>query len=357
MKKKILVLLLALTLLLTACGQGKKIMYVGDNPNVALIIAKRGDMGFNDSAVVGLNTAEHDLGAVTSLVEHQNKKEDFEKIFLDTAKGYQHIIIMSSMMKEPLEKHAAEFPDTKFLMYDGEIDWSKGNFENVSCVIYRANESSYLAGYLAAAITETGKIGFIGGINNQNIQDFAVGFIAGARHRNPDIEILLDYAGSFADSEKGKTIAQTMVDDDVDIIFAPAGGTATGVLEVLAENDRWMIGVDTDQYASYFASGQENLANQIVTSATKDISGVIYRTIENYTKLQVETGLTKTLGLKEGGVSLAKNDRYQAIVPQAVQDDLDQIEQQIISGELEVPSARTLTPEEVQTIIESVKPE
>ena len=355
MKKKILILLIVIPFVLTACSQGR-ITYVGDSPNVALIIAERGDMNFNDSAIVGLKASEHDHGTVLTVLEHYNQKENYEKVFLEAAKGYNHVIMMSSMMKETLEKYAAKYPDVKFLMYDGEVDWSKGNLKNVYCIVYRANEVGYLAGYLAASLSETRKIGFVGGIDNDNIRDFAVGYLEGAKRQDPDIQVDLEYAQSFSDVEKGKEIARAMIKDGADIIFAAAGAVNTGVLEILAENNRWMIGVDCDQYANFVASKQEQLAKPIITSATKDISGTLYKAIDNYTKREVITGETKTLGLKEGGVSLAKNDYYKKTVPPDVQNEINDLEQKIVAGEIVVPSARTMTPEEIQALIESVRP-
>ncbi|NLZ55219.1 MAG: BMP family ABC transporter substrate-binding protein [Clostridiaceae bacterium] len=338
MKKVAVILLIVMTLLLTACTG--KITYVGDSPNVALIIANRGDKGFNDSAVIGLNVSVQKHGTNLTILEHDNKAENFEKAFMDAAKGYNHVIMTSSMMKETLEQHAADYPDVKFLMYDGEVDWTKGDLKNIYCIVFRANEVSYLAGYLAASMSETGKIGFVGGVNNTNINDFAVGFEAGAKHKNPDIQSYLEYAGTFNDPEKGKEIAKAMIDDGVDIIFAAAGAVNLGVLDVVAENDRMMIGVDADQYSLFMAEGKADLAKHILTSATKDIGNVLFQAVDNYTKREVITGETKTLGLAEGGVSLSKNDFYKEMVPQAIQDEIDDLEQKIIKGEIEVPTAR-----------------
>lgn len=355
MKKKILILLIVIPFVLTACTQGK-ITYVGGSPNVALLIAKRGDMNFNDSAIIGLKASEHDHGTVLTILEHNNQQENFEKVFLQAAKGYNHVIMMSSMMKGTLEKYAADYPDIKFLMYDGEVDWSKGDLKNVYCIVYRANEASFLAGYLAASVSETRKIGFVGGIENDNIRDFAVGYLEGAKRRDPGIQVDLKYAQSFSDVEKGREIARGMIKDGADIIFAAAGAVNTGVLEVLAENNRWMIGVDCDQYAYFIAANQEHLAKCIITSVTKDISSTLYKAIDNYTKREVITGETKMLGLKEGGVSLARNDYYQKMVPLDVQNEINDLEQQIITGEIAVPSVRTLSPEEIQALIDSVRP-
>lgn len=330
-------------------------MYVGDSPNVALIIAGRGDMGFNDSAVIGLNVSVQDHGTNLSIFEHGNNPENFEKAFLDAANGYNHVIMMSSTMKETLEKYAADYPDVKFLMYDGEVDWNKGGLDNVYCIIYRANEVSYLAGYLAASTTKTGKIGFVGGVDNTNIKDFAVGYVEGAKKKNPDIKIFIENANSFEDIEKGKEIARGMIEKGADIIFSAAGAVNLGVLEVMSENKLPMIGVDADQYARFSATGRQDLADTIISSAMKNIGDSLYQAIENYTTREVITGETKVVGLKENGVSLAKNDYYKNTVPSAVQEEIDALEREIIDGTIVVPSARSLSEEEIQGIFRSVR--
>lgn len=345
MRKVASILLITMILLLTACSSGK-ITYVGDSPNVALIIANRGDKGFNDSAVIGLTVSERDHGTNLTILEHDNDPDKYEDVFLEAAKKYNHVVIASSMMSETFEKHVADYPDVKFFMYDGEVDWDKGNLENVYCVVFSANEVSYLAGYLASSMSKTGHIGFVGGMEIANILDFYVGYEAGAKMKNPNIKISSEYAGTFNDQEKGKEIAKRMADDGVDIIFSAAGAVGLGVLDVVAEKNLWMIGVDADQYAILMAEGKEDLAKRIITSATKNIGDVLYGAVDNYTKFTqppyrpLITGVTKTMGLKEGGVSLSKNDYYKEIVPEEIQKEIDELEQKIIDGEIVVPKGR-----------------
>lgn len=358
MKKIASILLITMILLLTACAGGEAI-HDGSSPNVALLIANRGDKGFNDSAVIGLNVSVVDHGTKLTILEHENNEANYAKVFADAVNGRNHMIFTSSMMAGILEEQAVRYQSVKFLMYDGEIDWDKFTaakekyakeleekgeakelYDNVYCVVYRANEVSFLAGYLAASMSKTGKIGFIGGMKNTNIDDFVVGFEAGAKHRNPDIIYQTEYANSFSDLDKGKEIARNMIENGVDIIFAAAGGVNLGVLDVVAEKNIKMIGVDADQYAFMISEGREDLAKCIITSAMKDVGHLLYGAVDNYTKRDVVTGVTRTIGLKEGGVSLAKNVYYEEIVPQAIRDEIDELEKKIIDGEIEVPTAR-----------------
>lgn len=353
--KKIIWTVLACLFVLTAC-QGKKVSYVGDDPNVALIVAKQGDLAYNDTAIIGMNVSVKDHGTNLTILEHQNNPKNYEKVFMDAVNGYNHVIMLSNNMKETLEQHAAEYPEIKFLLYDGEIDWKKGDYSNVYCIVYRANEAAYLAGYLAAAESKTGVIGFIGGVDNANIDDYAVGYIEGAKKRNPDIKVLSEYAGSFDDVEKGKELAEKMVDQKADIIFGAAGSVNLGIIEVLNKHDLYMIGVDTDQYMRLLAAGQDDLADNILTSVMKNISHNLYEAIGNYTSREVITGETKVVGLKENGVAIAKNDHYKKTVPQELQKEIDTLEEDIKSGKIIVPTARTLPPEEVEALLDSVKP-
>jgi len=357
MKKIASILLITMILLLAACG-GEAI-HDGSSPNVALLIASRGDKGFNDSAVIGLNVSVVEHGTNLTVLEHENNEANYPKVFMEAVNGRNHMFFTSSMMAGILEEQAVRYQSVKFLMYDGEIDWDrfteykkkyaaelkdKGEdkelYDNVFCIVYRANEVSFLAGYLAASMSETGKIGFVGGMKIPNIEDFVVGFEAGARHKNPDIFYQVEYANSFSDLEKGKEIARGMIENGVDIIFAAAGSVGLGVLDVVAEKNIKMIGVDADQYAFLMAEGKEDLAKCIITSAMKDIGNVLYGAVDNYTRREVITGKTRTIGLKEGGVSLAKNVYYKEIVPQAIQDEIDELERKIIAGEIEVPTVR-----------------
>ncbi len=355
MKKIACILLITIVLLLAACS-GEAI-HDGSSPNVALLIANRGDKGFNDSAVIGLNVSVVEHGTNLTILEHENNEANYEKVFLDAVNGRNHMVFTSSMMAGILEEQADSYQSFKFVMYDGEIDWKRFNeykeeyaaelekkgegkelYDNVFCVVYRANEVSFLAGYLAASMSETGKIGFVGGMKIPNIDNFLVGYEAGAKLKNPNVLLQVEYANSFSDQDKGKEIALGMIDGGADIIFAAAGGVNLGVLDAVAEKNVKMIGVDADQYALLVAEGQEDLAKCIITSAMKDIGNVLFGAVDNYTKREVITGKTKTVGLKEGGVSLAKNIYYKEIVPQAIQDEIDELEQKIIDGEIEVPT-------------------
>lgn len=354
--KRITWILLACLLVLTACSGGKKVSYVGDDPNVALIVARQGDMAYNDSAIVGMNVSVQDHGTNLTILEHGNDPNNYDKVFMEAVNGYNHVIMMASNMKDTLEKHAPEYPEIKFLMYDGEVDWDKGDYSNVYCIVYKANEAAYLAGYLAAAESETGIIGFIGGADNMNIDDYAVGYIEGAKKKNPDIKVVADYVGNFNDIEKGKELAVKLADEKADVIFGAAGSVNLGIVEVMNEKNLKMIGVDTDQYMMLIAEGKEELADNVITSVMKNMGQDLYDAIGNYTSREVITGESRIVGLKEGEVFIAKNEHYTRTVPQDLQAEIVALEEEIKSGAIEVPSARTMSPEDVEKLIESVKP-
>ena len=208
MKKLALVLLTLI--LLAACGTAAPEEEPVETKvyKVALLVGELGDLSFNDSAARGVKQADEEFDDVeVEIIEYGTAVDKYESSLLDTAdKGYD-MIFTSSTLQEFVEAHAAEFPDTVFGVFDTEIDFSKGNLDNVYGIIYKANEASFLGGYLAAKLSQTGVISFLGGMDIPVISDFLVGYIQGAQLANPDVKVAITYAGSWSDSAKGKELA------------------------------------------------------------------------------------------------------------------------------------------------------
>ena len=166
-----------------------------------------------------------------------------------------------------LNKTATAYPDQKFVIVDGVVDKP-----NVASLLFKANEGSFLTGTIAGMMTETGKIGFVGGMNIPLIENFRVGYEAGAEWANPDVEILSPvYVGDWGDPAKGKELAVSLIDLGADAIFAAAGGSGLGVLEAMHENEMIGFGVD---------SCQDYLYPEIVASMTKRVDTAVYEMIK-----------------------------------------------------------------------------
>lgn len=362
--KKFSTLLLVLFLVvgLVACG--------GDKPptsepgeaveasdvSVALLIGNLGDMSFNDSANEGLQQAAKDLGIEPKVIEYGNDPNAYEPNVIDAAEQGYDIIMVSSTLQTVIESVADDYPESTFILFDSEIDWDAGDFSNVYCITYKANEASFLGGYVAAAISETGTLGFLGGVDQPIINDFLLGYIEGAQEFNPDVKVITTYAGSYTDPSKGKELTIGMINQGADISFNVAGGTGVGLIEAASETGTKVLGVDSDQALMYKEQGQDKLAEIIPTSVLKNVGNSLYRAIDLYVRGELPLGSTDNLGIEEGGVGLADNEYYQEMVPEEVRTAVKDLEQRVIDGEVTISSAIGMTTDEISTIRDAVKP-
>lgn len=355
--KKHALLLVVLSTLVLFFGCSNESIYLGDDFSVALIIANRGDMAFYDAAIVGLNKAKEDLDINLTILEHENKPENYEAKFMEAIKAGNEIVIGSSFMKETFEANAQKYPDTTLILFDDEVDWDKGKYENIHCITYRANESSFLGGYIAASLTKTNTIGFLGGLDKPVNNNFLIGYIEGATLYNPDIRIITQYAGGFELPEKGREIAVEMMDAGADVIFNVAGGTGAGLIEAAAQRGKYVIGVDSDQAMMYEAKAENELAAAIVTSVLKDVGHSLYDSIDMFQKQELKMGETRSLGLKEGGVGIAYNHYYEKVVSEDVRNKVAELRKKIEKEELIVSSVHTMTREDLSSLRNKFKPD
>ena len=129
---------------------------------------------------------------------------------------------------------AAEFPDTHFAIIDAVVD-----LPNVRSVVFKEEEGSYLVGMLAAMKSETGKVGFVGGMDIPLIRKFACGYVQGVKAANPDAEVFQNMTGTtgaaWNDPVKGGELAKSQIDRGADVVYHAAGGTGIGVLQAAAD--------------------------------------------------------------------------------------------------------------------------
>jgi basic membrane protein A and related proteins len=347
-KKKLtvlsVVLVLVLSLMLTACSDGTT--SDGDGLTVAMVTDEGGvnDQSFNQSAWEGLQQAEEELGVSVSYQESQ-QEADFAPNFETLLDADTELVWGIGYKLADAAKEAAEAnPDTKF----GIIDFSYGDEtpENMVGVVFKAEQPSFLVGYIAGKMTETDKIGFVGGIEGDVIWGFDYGFQAGIKYAanelGKDIEVLSQYADSFGDAAKGKSIATNMYQQGMDIVFHAAGGVGDGVIEAAKEQDKWVIGVDRDQ--NYMAP------EHVLTSAMKRVDVGVYNVTKELQDGNFKGGETVVYGLADGGaVDIAPtSDQH---VPSEILEEVESIKQLIIDGEIEVP----YNEETFNTWLESIK--
>lgn len=355
--KKIFALLLAL-FLVTACGTGTTDGGETRVYKVALMISQEGDLSFNDSAARGVRKADAEFSDVeVTIIEYGVDVDRYEAALLDTADAGYDVVIVSSTLRALVEEHANDFPDVMFVVFDAEVNHAELGLENVYAIGFKANEASFLGGFLAASLSETGVIAFLGGMDIPVISDFLVGYIEGAQAANPNIKIAYRYAGSWRDSALGKELALAMFNiDNADVIFNVAGGTGIGGIEASVEAGKISLGVDSDQAMIYDAQGRTDYANAIYSSVLKNVDNSLYRALSLLREGNLPVGTNETLGIAEGGVGLADNKFFQANVPAALRTQIADLEARVVSGAIRVTSAYGLTSAQVEAIRSAVRP-
>lgn len=306
-------------------------------PSVVLFInGTLGDKSFFDSAQRGIVRLNSELGLKTHTVEAGHDPTKWKSSLIDLADSgdYDAIIVGTFTMVSLVEEVAAEFPEVNFVLFDGVVDYSKG-LKNVQSLLFAQNQASYLAGVVAAKASKTGTLGFVGGMEIPVINDFLVGFKAGAESVNSNVKILTQYANNFGDPAIGKEIALAQYGQGADVVFAVAGGTGQGVLEAAAEQGKLAVGVDSDQ-AAIFADSNPKIAGSIVTSALKNVDNAIFDAVKRYVGGENIFGKIEAQGLATGGVGVVVDATTSKYISQ---DEIDAISADVVSGKISVPTA------------------
>ncbi|ODT81868.1 MAG: BMP family ABC transporter substrate-binding protein [Pelagibacterium sp. SCN 64-44] len=315
--------------------------YSAENPlKVALVVhGTLGDKSFLDSAAAGLARAEAELPVDVTVIEAGIDRGRWQPALADaTDQGFDVVIAGTWEMTGFMAELAPDYPDTKFIIFDDAPDFSAGNLGNILAINYRVSTAAYLAGYAAAKISQTGKIGEILGVEGATILEFAVGFEQGARAANPDVELTRAVAGTFTDPAKGKELALAQFAQGVDIVFPIAGGTGIGALQAARDEGKLAVGVDSDQ-ALIFEATDPAQADVIFTSVEKKVGDSLYTALVQTLDGTAPYGTNLLLGLADGAVGIAKNSYYEKLVPAEVRAEVDAQEAKIISGEIAVETA------------------
>ena len=357
--KKMLILFFILFLFLTMVMLAKPLKIA------CLINGELGDKSFFDSAAQGLRILEETKGAVTKIVEMEYNPAVWEPTLDDISAfgDYDFIVVGTWPMVEPLTRIARFYPEKKYIIYDAKVDFSKNDLNNTFAISYKQNEGSFLAGALAAMVSDSKHleysndsqiIGVLGGVDSPVVNDFIVGYIKGAQYVNQNIKVLVSYAGIWNDPAKGRELANVMYQNGADVIFNVAANTGNGIYPAALENNAWAIGVDSDAHL-IFESSHPEYNDHILTSMLKDVGQSLVNAIELYETGELEFGSNSSMGIKEDVIGLAYNDYFKLFLEEnpEIKTELNRIRQGILSGEIQVPTAIGKSSDEVYGIIKS----
>lgn len=297
------------------------------------------DQSFNQSAWEGLTKVKKELGIKTS---YQESKQDADyPANLETLLDSKNDLIwgIGFKMADAILIAAKQNPKQKYAI----IDYSYGakTPKNVVGVMFKAEEGAFLAGYIAAKMSKTGTLGFIGGMSVPIIHSFLYGFKAGAKYANKKINILEQHAESFTDAAKGKAIANQMIGKGADVVFHAAGAVGDGVIEAAKEKNKMAVGVDRDQ--NYLAP------KNVITSSMKRVDNAVFNVVSDLNKGVFKGGTTVEYGLKDGAVDIAPTTSK--MIPAVLLADLTKIKKDIIEGKIKIPS----TAKAYETYVKTLK--
>ena len=332
---------------------------------VYLVNGNLGDKGFYDSAASGMYRMRDELGADIKIIEMGRDETSYEGNYLDVSdQDWDMIISGTWSVKELAEQTAAQFPEKNYIFFDGEVNYDVVTTHNMMGISYLSNESSFMAGALAALMLDSGAekidpeqrvLGFIGSMDTANINDFLIGYIDGINYIDPSIKLLTSYVGSFEDVPKCLEMTKQLYNQGAQIVFAPVSQSNIGAVTASADADMYLIGCDQDIWAQVNETDPERAKN-IISSALKNVGDSLLTAVAGYMDGSMTTSENYVLGLSSGAVGLAYNENYEALVPEAIRTQLEEIKASVIAGDIKVRTAFGMTSEEIASIRDAMKP-
>lgn len=364
---RLLAALLTLALLLVACGEAPAEETAGGDSEAAAAsegteggaaaqatdfsacqVTDTGgidDRSFNQTAYKGLQDAETELGVDISVLESESDADFEPNINTFIEQGCDLIVTVGFLLGEATQAAAEANPDRLFAIVDFDFFDAEATedvtIDNVRELTFATDQAAFLAGYLAAGMSETGTVGTYGGLNIPTVTIFMNGFLAGVRHHNAekgtDVQVIgwdgSDglFTGNFESQEDGRQLTEQLLQRDADIIMPVAGPVGLGTAAALEDaGEGSLIWVDTDGYES-----APQFSSLMLTSVMKNMDVAVFDTIEAALNGSFEGG--KYVGtLENEGVAIAPYHDFESEVPEELKSEIDELREGIIAGDISV---------------------
>jgi basic membrane protein A len=300
------------------------------------------DKGFNQTAWKGVQDAVASLGIESKLLESKAETDYEPNLNSFLSEKCDVIITVGFLLGDATQKAAVANPDTKFSIVDYAYD---PVVPNILGQVFATDEAAFLAGYLAAGVSETGIVGTFGGINIPPVTIFMDGFVRGVAHYNSvkgtSVEVLgWDpakkeglFTNNFDSLDDGRAFAKNLVDEGADIVMPVAGPVGLGSAALAAElgvDQLKIIGVDVDQ-----AETDPDRAGVYLTSVEKKMDATVLAAIKAAHDGTFEGGVTVGT-LASGGVGLAPFHELDGAVPAELKAEIEALQKGIIDGSIDV---------------------
>ena len=294
------------------------------------------NQSFTGNCREGLERAAEDFDIEVEFAE-ADSIGDFESVLNEVvAKGCELIFPIGFAQSEATYNIAQIFPEIDFAIIDYEFEES---LENIQSIIFETDEAAFPLGFLAAFWADLQdanepKIGYVGGMDIPPVNQFIIGYLNGKNYFNEKYNknVTEDgtYANSFYDVELGYNLADSLIINGVDVIFAVAGQTGNGVLLAAKENEKWGIGVDVDEY--YFLY---EVLDILLSSCLKRADNAVYDTVDDFVNNNFDGGGVYHGTLENEGVGIAPYHDFEELIPDSIKVEIENIIQDIIIGELD----------------------
>jgi len=329
--KKLFYLLLVTALIilftLPAFAQAERVAYI--------INGALGDQSFYDSGQRGIDKITEEYGVKTTTIECNFDPAKYQQSLQSAVQWNADVIFIISYGFEDLVKQYADmYPDKIFVNIDTVV---KNSQNTITSIDFIEEEGAFMAGVTAAIVTSDTSldgvnpekiVGSVGGDEDPVVDSFIYGYRQGAHYIDEEVEVKNIYAGTWTDPVKGKQAANQLYSQGADIIFQIASLTGTGVLEAAAENNKYAIGVDSNQ------NGIQ--PGHVVTSDLKNVGDAIYSVYESIRDGSFEKGAVLEYGINENGVGLAIDEHTRNILSEEQIERIQMISDQVAAGEIEV---------------------
>ncbi|MFV1878430.1 BMP family lipoprotein [Nioella sp.] len=295
------------------------------DPAIIFDLGGKFDRSFNEAAFNGAEQWAEETGGSYREIELQSDAQREQAMRRLAEAGANPVVMAGFSQASSLEVVAPDYPDTTFVIIDGVVD-----APNVRSVIFSEHEGSYLVGMLAGLASESGTVGFVGGMDIPLISRFGCGYAQGVRAVNPDAVIIQNMTGTtpaaWNDPVRGGELTRAQVAQGADVVFAAAGGTGLGVLQTAEDEGILSIGVDSNQ--NYLHPGS------VLTSMLKRVDVAVYDAFSTPVD-EIETGI-HVFGLAEEGVGYALDEHNADLITEDMIAQVDAARVAIIAGEISV---------------------
>ena len=295
-------------------------------PAVVFDMGGKFDKSFNEGVYNGVERFKSETGVEYKEFEVTNETQREQAIRRMAQRGQDPVLGVGFAQAPAIEKVAKEFPDTRFTIIDMVVD-----LPNVQSVVFKEHEGSFLVGVLAAAASDTGTVGFVGGMDIPLIRRFACGYVQGAKHAKADATVIQNMTGTtpsaWNDPTKGAELAKSQFDRGADVIYAAAGGTGIGVYQAAKDNGKYAIGVDSNQ--NFLHPGT------MLTSMLKRVDNAAYNAFMSAKNGTWKPGI-QVLGLAEEGVGWALDEHNQGLISAPMKALVTNAQKGILDGSIVV---------------------